>query len=284
MSIPKKIHYIWFSESTKKPDNIIKCLESWKHILNDYEIIEWNEKNLSYNDFIWTQEAFLLKKWAFVSDFFRLWILKQYGGIYLDTDVFVLKNFDKYLEEKMFIGTGSNGELAPYVFGAEPNHPFISKCLEYYLNRRFVINGKTDEMVNNAIMTKMFMVEHDFYGKLMSFENEPLKLKDISIYNPTYFSINIYNGLNVCYHNFYTMWSDDYKYETERLSNNIRSYFIKKYFCYDLFHENSNKSIVRKILQTLTSIFPGFFVTLILNYELKLKNHKRFKKIKIFTN
>ncbi len=96
MSIPKKIHYLWISE-TKTPA-VERCLASWKKHLNDYEIMEWNSTNFPYSEFLFAKEAFSKKKWAFVTDYFRLWVLEKFGGIYLDADVTVNDNFDKFLE------------------------------------------------------------------------------------------------------------------------------------------------------------------------------------------
>ena len=91
--IPKIIHYCWFGKK-KKPKVIQKCIESWKSILDDYQIIEWNEDNfdISCNDFV--REAYENGKFAFVSDYVRIYALYNYGGIYMDTDVQVYKYFD----------------------------------------------------------------------------------------------------------------------------------------------------------------------------------------------
>ena len=99
--IPKVIHYCWFG---KKPYNelMIKCMESWKKHLPEYEIIEWNEENFDININPYVKEAYNAKKFAFVSDYVRLFVLHKYGGIYLDTDVEVRKNIDKFLVHPAF--------------------------------------------------------------------------------------------------------------------------------------------------------------------------------------
>ena len=83
--IPKIVHYLWMS--SVKDEKTLQCLASWKKYLNGYEIREWNSQTFPYLDFIWTREAAEAKKWAFVTDFFRLWVLHNYGGIYMDADV-----------------------------------------------------------------------------------------------------------------------------------------------------------------------------------------------------
>ena len=96
--IPKKIHYIWFGKGEKN-ERVQKCLESWHKYLPDYEIIEWNEDNfdINFNDF--TKQAYDNKKWAYVSDVARFWILYNEGGIYMDTDVEVYKPLDEFLDK-----------------------------------------------------------------------------------------------------------------------------------------------------------------------------------------
>ena len=84
--IPKKIHYCWFGKG-RLTDSAYKCIESWKKYCPDYEIIEWNEENFNVNICDYTKEAYENSKWAFVSDYARLWILYNEGGIYFDVDV-----------------------------------------------------------------------------------------------------------------------------------------------------------------------------------------------------
>ena len=101
--IPKKIHYCWFG-GNPLPEDAQKYLESWKKFCPDYEIIRWDEKNFDINQLPYVQEAFKAKKWAFITDYVRLYALYNYGGIYMDTDVEVLKSLDSFLELKAFSG------------------------------------------------------------------------------------------------------------------------------------------------------------------------------------
>ena len=100
--IPKIIHYCWFG-GNKKPKLIKKCIRSWKRLCPDYDIIEWNECNFDVNMCTYTKEAYESKKWAFVSDYCRFYVLNKMGGIYVDTDVELLKNIDELLSEN-FMG------------------------------------------------------------------------------------------------------------------------------------------------------------------------------------
>ena len=92
MAIPKIIHYCWFG-GKEKPDSVKKCIESWKKFLPDYQLIEWNENNFNIEKLEYTKEAYVAEKYAFVSDVARIEALYQHGGIYMDTDVEVLKTF-----------------------------------------------------------------------------------------------------------------------------------------------------------------------------------------------
>lgn len=104
--IEKKIHYVWFGGD--KPEKVLKCIKSWKNILPEYEIIEWNEKNfdiekeMQENKFF--RECYKRKLWAFVSDYVRVKVLYEYGGIYLDTDMEIIKDITPLLNTKLFLG------------------------------------------------------------------------------------------------------------------------------------------------------------------------------------
>ena len=101
--IEKKIHYCWFGKGEMKP-LMKKCIKSWKKYCPDYEIIEWNEDNFDVNSTLWTKQAYEAKKYAFVSDYVRLKVLYEHGGIYMDTDVEVVKPIDEFLSHDAFCG------------------------------------------------------------------------------------------------------------------------------------------------------------------------------------
>jgi len=101
--IPKVIHYCWFGRNPL-PSLAIKCIESWRKYLPDYEIKEWNEDNFDVNIIPYTQEAYQVGKYAFVSDYARFWILYKYGGLYFDTDVEVIKPMDDIIARGPFMG------------------------------------------------------------------------------------------------------------------------------------------------------------------------------------
>jgi len=131
--IPKIIHYVWVGNNKFTP-LAEKCLESWKKFLPDYEIKLWNEETLPKEVFKhpYVQKKYQEKKWAFVSDYIRFFVLEKYGGIYLDTDTEVLKSFDSLLDNEAFFGKTKDGMVAAGVIGATKNHLAIKTMLLEY--------------------------------------------------------------------------------------------------------------------------------------------------------
>lgn len=130
--IPKKIHYCWFGRG-EKPKLAKKCIESWKKYCPDYEIIEWNEDNFDVYATKYTRFCYENKKWAFLSDYVRLWVVERYGGIYFDTDVEVIRPFDELLSYEAFYGFENEGYVATGLgVGAESHHPTIKAMLDEY--------------------------------------------------------------------------------------------------------------------------------------------------------
>lgn len=143
--IPKVIHYCWFG-GNEKDELVTKCIESWKKFCPDCEIIEWNESNfdVDINDYV--NEAYSEKRWAFVSDFARLWIVYNYGGIYLDTDVEIIKNIDSVFNNDCFFCYEDDKYIATGLgFGSIKGNVVIKKLMDDYENIHFKLdNGKLD--------------------------------------------------------------------------------------------------------------------------------------------
>ena len=108
--IPKVIHYVWMGKGTKS-EFMLRCIDSWKKYLPDYEIVEWNEERFDVRSNPYTEEAYNCKKWAFVSDYVRLYALYTEGGVYMDTDVEVIKPLDRFLEHPAFSGFESRTDI-----------------------------------------------------------------------------------------------------------------------------------------------------------------------------
>lgn len=146
--IPKVIHYCWFGRNPLPP-LALKCIESWKKFFPDYEIKEWNEDNFDVNIVPYTQEAYKAKKYAFVSDYARFWILHKYGGLYFDTDVEAIKPMDDIIERGAFMGCENGVEedkplyVAPGLgLGCEAGNKVYSDLLGIYARLHFVTSGR----------------------------------------------------------------------------------------------------------------------------------------------
>ncbi|STO31283.1 Mannosyltransferase OCH1 and related enzymes [Fusobacterium necrogenes] len=135
--IPKKIHYVWLGKNPH-PNLMDICINSWREKLPGYEIIEWNEETLNFyeemekNRFL--KECYKRKLWAFLSDYFRIKILYEEGGIYLDTDMQIVKNIDSLLFNEFFIGVESKEIISAGIIGIVPKHELMKKILEFYEN------------------------------------------------------------------------------------------------------------------------------------------------------
>ena len=173
--IPKIIHYVWVGNNPK-PKDIKKCMKTWKKHLKDYKIIEWNESNFDISSHPFVKKAYEAIKWAYVSDYIRMYAIYNYGGIYLDTDVLVLENFDKFLNNKVFVGFERENYPFTAVFGAEKKNKFIKKLLDYYDN---LDAYNFDFENNNTISVSNILINE--YG--CSKENKEQLLKDgIKVY------------------------------------------------------------------------------------------------------
>jgi len=136
--ISKTIHYCWFGRG-KKSELFYKCLESWRKYCPDYEIKEWNEDNFDINLCNYTKQAYDKKKYAFVSDVARVWIVYNYGGIYLDTDVELVSDISSLLHYSAWYASESAKSVATGLGFGSIIHHYISKAiLDDYMERDFV--------------------------------------------------------------------------------------------------------------------------------------------------
>ena len=181
--IPKKIHYCWFGRN-ELPPLAKKCIESWKKFFPDYEIIEWNEDNFDVNFNQYLKEAYNEKKYAFVTDVARLYVIYKYGGIYFDTDVEVIKPFNDILNCEAFFGIEKAGYVATGLgFGANKENKFIKMLLDDYDNRKFINDdGSYNEIACPVINSEVFKK----YG--FSLDNKYEQIDGISIYPSDFFN------------------------------------------------------------------------------------------------
>lgn len=178
--IPKTIHYCWFGRNPK-PKQFKKCLKSWHKYCGDYKVIEWNEDNFDIYSNLYVKQAYESKKWAFVTDYVRLYVLYHYGGIYMDTDVEVIKPLDCFLKDKAFSGFEDQHNIPTGIMGSEKGHPAIKKLLDYYDDRSFLINGKPDLTTNVVTITNIMKK----YGLIQN--NQYQVVFDMALYPNDYF-------------------------------------------------------------------------------------------------
>lgn len=129
--IPKKIHYVWVGGAAK-PEAMLECIASWEKYCPDYEIIEWNESNFDLDRYPVVKKALAQRNWAFVSDVIRLWAIYNYGGIYFDTDVEVVRPLDGLLVYDAFLAYESKYWFASATCGGARGHEFFKECLARY--------------------------------------------------------------------------------------------------------------------------------------------------------
>lgn len=149
MASPKKIHYCWFGGNPLNK-RTLRYIERWKELCPDFEFIRWDETNCDMNANEYVRGAYQSGKWAFVSDYFRLKALYEQGGVYLDTDVELLRPFGDLLELSGFAGFEDAEHVATCVLGAEKEHGFFRQAMELYEGRTFLREGGEPDLTTNV--------------------------------------------------------------------------------------------------------------------------------------
>lgn len=147
--IPKIIHYCWFGRGPK-PELAQKCIESWRKFCPDYTLVEWNEDNFDISSNQYVKEAYEARKFAFVTDYVRLYAMYTHGGIYMDTDVMVLKPLDAYLQHQAFSGFESKTKVPTGIMASEKGQPLIGEMLSHYDTARFLNKDGSFNMTTNV--------------------------------------------------------------------------------------------------------------------------------------
>jgi hypothetical protein len=182
MPIPKIIHYCWLS-GEPYPNDIQECIDSWHEFMPDYEFKLWDCNSFDVDSVTYVKQAVEAKKWAFASDYIRLWALYKYGGIYLDSDIKVLKSFDDLLNEKAFTAFESGGRVAAWIFGGQCGEPIFKELLSHYDNRHFIDESGKPDLTPNSIPVTQTLIRHGLVA-----ENRTQMLDVITVFTEDYFS------------------------------------------------------------------------------------------------
>ena len=150
--IPKIIHYCWFGRG-QMPALAEKCLASWSKYLPEYKVMVWNEDTFDIDAHPYTREAYQARKFAFITDYVRLWALKEHGGVYMDTDVEVIRPLDEFLDNPAFSGFEDETHIPTGIRASEKIGQWVSEQLAYYNDRHFIKDdGSLDTTTNVTIM------------------------------------------------------------------------------------------------------------------------------------
>lgn len=249
--IPKVIHYCWFGRN-KKPLIVEKCIASWKKYCPDYEILEWNEDNYDITKNTYMNQAYQNQKWAFVSDYARLDIVYNNGGIYLDSDVELIKNLDRFRKNKAFIGFHTPNQVnTGCVLGAVPKFELIKELRDRYNTRSFI---NEDGTLNLRTCNDY---ESEFFVEMGLKPNNTMQvMQGMKIYPTEYFApkapgsgICKTTGKTVSIHHYNASW-----YPDEKVGKRERD---RRIFAL-LGEENGNKLIKfvdsENIIKTINSV------------------------------
>lgn len=237
--IPKKIHYCWFG-GNPLPKLVRKCIKSWRRYCKDYEIVEWNESNFDINQApLYVRQAYETKKWAFVSDYVRLYALYQYGGIYLDTDVELIKKIDDIILHKAVLGFETDSMVAMCFIATQPKLPIFSVFLEYYNQASFIQEDEKLNVTTNVCTVTNILLQ---YG--LKQDNTMQKIQEIIIYPKDYFCPKSYTTgkiektkNTVAIHHFSASW------HTEKEKQELK-----------IFHKQQKRLKRRSIINYITHI------------------------------
>ena len=272
-TIPKVIHYCWFSED-KLPPFLLECINTWKVVMPDYTLRLWDSKSFDFTKIPFVYEAYSSKKWAFVADYIRLFALYTEGGIYLDSDVKVFKSFDKFLNYDFFTSheifpdkfsiseqskldssfkpknkdeyiQGFNVQAA--IIGAKKGNLFLKECMEFYSDKHFIGSNNNllcDDFIIGPIISKIaenygykyFDYEQHLLNNMIVFKSDVFVGMSIFQNNNSY-AIHLCNGT----------WRK--KKKIDRIYQYIRNYY-PMLFPYYLFIYKVIKKIERTFKPT----------------------------------
>lgn len=201
MPIPKIIHYCWLS-GEPYPELVRRCMQSWKEKLPDYEFVLWDMNRFDIHSVPWVEQACETKKWAPASDYIRLYALYSYGGVYLDSDVEIVRSFDDLLNRSYFFGrehtpdkTENRDSIEAAVFGCEKGNQIIKEALDYFATHDYLDkNGVLDPMTLPTLLSLVIKGRSDIEVFPMDyFSPKNTRTLELQITKNTY-GIHHFNG------------------------------------------------------------------------------------------
>lgn len=250
MAIPKVIHYAWFGRG-EKPELARKCIESWKKYCSDYELKEWNEDNFDINSNEYVKQAYESRKFAFVTDYVRLYALYNEGGVYMDTDVEVLKPIDEFLKHKAFSSFENNNMIPTGLMAAEKGNVWIKDLLDEYDDLKFIDDEGNMDLTTNV--TRITNLTRDKYGLKLESSYQELGGGIVTMYPHDYFcpkdwttgEINITEN-SYTIHHFSGSWhtAEEKAFEV-KYRKKLKKY-LKKYTDEDVAKQKLNEAEIRK--------------------------------------
>ena len=219
--IPRIIHNVWFGKG-RKSQIVEQSVKSWSTFCSEYTIMEWNEDTFNMNDCCqYAKEAYDAKKWAFVSDYVRLKVLYEHGGIYFDSDLEVLKNFNDFLKYRGFFCTESHYTVSTAIIAAEPHAPWIKDLLDEYEHLAFINkDGSMNRLPNTKRVQKYLEGKYKYH-----WSNEPQELEEgLVVFPQEYFSpLNCFTGEMNMTENTYAIhhYDNTWKSSTDKIKKKI---------------------------------------------------------------
>lgn len=217
--IPRILHFVWLSGDSY-PSEIQSCIDSWHKWMPDWKFELWNMSRVKDINSPWLKEAIAEQKWAFATDFIRLFAVVNYGGVYLDSDCRVYRSFDSLLDQPSFIGKEwmihdegftTEQHLTSHCFGAVSNHPFFQRCLDYYKNRHFIVS--VDKTLPDSLrfdMKIMPKIQSELARQIgynpSPYSGEQYLPDGLHIYPSDYFNPCGRNKLTYCEHLCWGSW------------------------------------------------------------------------------
>jgi|SRR5690625_1079484 len=229
--IPRKIHYCWFG-GNPLPEIARSCIDSWRRYCPEYEIVRWDESNCDLNANEFVRSAAENKKWAFVSDYYRLKVVEKYGGVYLDIDVELLKPLDDLLIFNGFMGFELGDDKLVNTglgFGAIANHPIVVALRENYEKASFIKDDGSLDMTpcpqrDTKVLSSLGLVRNNKKQNILGMTILPPEyLSPIGFLGEENFTINTYSV-----HHFNASWLTEIQRERNLRKKKFRERFGKK--------------------------------------------------------